>query len=410
MDSSHNDVKFARQGASRVGMSTPQVSICVTSYNHKYFVRAAVESARQQTFDDWEMIVIDDGSSDGTLEALADLCDERIQLHAFSSNKTRCVALNQCLDRAKGRHIAILNSDDLWHPQKLEKQLAILDAREDLGAVFSWVDVIDDHGNCLGKRNYFNLENQSSQEWLKHLLLSGTPFCHASALVRRKAYADVGSYDERFTQLLDFEQWIRLCEAYEVWIIPEFLTKERQLSDQSNVSAPRPDAYARTNWERALAYHEALRRNHPQLRRTLQDLDPSSGQITDLPQDREWESEQHGLARILFNLPIHDLPTNKDNAQALKVAAALYLFQTIPPNCPGEAPSEQPKTYHQWIRHLDPLCTIERMSSDAEVRNKSRQLQEAQRQLEQLHAKTILRLSAPLRGEFWRGLISAWQN
>jgi glycosyltransferase involved in cell wall biosynthesis len=248
------------------------------------------------------MILIDDGSSDGTLDALKDLCDERISIRSFTTNKTRCVALNQCLDKARGRYVAILNSDDLWHPTKLEQQLDIMHTRNHVGAVFSWVNSIDDSGNHLGRNEGFHQQNRSRHEWLKHLLTDGTPFCHASALVRREVYERVGRYDERLTQLLDFEQWIRTCEDFEVWIIPELLTSERRMADQSNASGDRPEVHARSNWERTVAYLEALKRNSPSFKRALVDLangsDSSEANSGDCPLD--WKDLT--METILLNL------------------------------------------------------------------------------------------------------------
>lgn len=374
-------------------MSSPLVSVCVTSYNHEKYVRAAVESVQSQTVADWEMIVIDDGSSDGTLDSLKDICDDRISVEGFSSNKTRCVALNQCLSRARGRYIAILNSDDLWHPRKLEKQLNAFDGHSSLGAVFSWVKTIDDEGSDLGENGFFHKTNQSSHEWLKYLITNSTPFCHASALIRREVYDHVGYYDERLTQLLDFEQWIRVCEDFEVWVVPEILTSERRLSDRSNVSGDRPDVYARTHWERSLALWKALRRNHPSLRSALADLQSVDHSSSSRLLDSESERTHPTMEAIVLNLLIDESIRDIYKAQSLKIAAALYLFESFPANQPGFPPSEKPKLYHQWIRELDPL----RYTSLSEICR----LEGVERQLERIQRSLSWRLSSPLRRAFW---------
>lgn len=206
---------FCKQNTT-TSMSAPIISICITSYNHRNFIKATIESARQQTFKDWEMILIDDGSTDGTLDALGDLQDERISIQASAANQTRCVALNQTLAKAKGRYIAILNSDDLWHPRKLEKQLAVLESHRELGVAFTWVEMIDECGTSLGIAQHFRQPNQAAQTWLNHFLRDGVvPFCHPSALIRRAVLDQVGFYDERLTQLLDFDLWMRICEQSE---------------------------------------------------------------------------------------------------------------------------------------------------------------------------------------------------
>jgi glycosyltransferase involved in cell wall biosynthesis len=383
-------------------MSSPLVSICVTSYNHQNHVRAAVESAQQQTFSDWEMILIDDGSTDGTLDALKDICDERISIESFATNKTRCVALNQCLDKAKGRFLAILNSDDLWHPTKLERQLDIMQSRNQVGVVFSWVNAIDENGSDQGRTEHFHRQNRSRHEWLKYLLTEGTPFCHASALVRREVYEQVGRYDERLTQLLDFEQWIRTCEDFEVWIIPDLLTSERRMADQSNVSGDRPDAHARSNWERTLAYLEALRRNNTSLRIALADL----GSVSDTSQAQSsrcpWDGEELSMETILLNLSIDDFSANEHIVQAFKIASALYLFQSLPANRPYQPPSKHAKKYHEWIKDLDPLRYHDFQQTKHSAREARRKLEDVKHQLDGIQKSLSWKLTAPFRRDFWK--------
>jgi len=377
-------------------MPAPLISICITSYNHRNFIKGTIESARQQTFKDWEMILIDDGSTDGTLDALAGLQDERISIHAFAANQTRCVALNQTLARAKGRYIAILNSDDLWHPLKLEKQLEVLETHRELGVAFTWVEMIDECDTSLGVAQHFRQPNQASQRWLNHFLSDGVvPFCHPSALIRRAVLDQVGFYDERLTQLLDFDLWIRLCEHSEAWVVPEVLTYERILSDRSNASGDRPDVWARTHWERTLVYFKALQRNHPRLRSALRELDPTRATQCGIHEQDSQASNHDPLTTLLLASNAGQLSESREINQSFKIATALHLFQSLP-ECqatnsdPGETRNDI-KSYHQWIKNLDPLYYFERI-----------QLEGTKRQLDRVINSTSWKLTAPFRKQFWQ--------
>src|SRR5215510_6627953 len=126
-------------------MSTnPRVSIILTSYNHEKYLHEAIDSALNQTFSDFELIIFDDGSIDDSWAIIRSYLDPRIQAY---QNKTttkygKFVRMN-FLEKSHGEYIAIHHSDDIWEPDKLEKQVAFLDANPHIGAIFSRVQIID---------------------------------------------------------------------------------------------------------------------------------------------------------------------------------------------------------------------------------------------------------------------------
>ena len=105
----------------------PRVSVIMASYNHEQFVGRAIQSVLDQTFQDFEIIVTDDASPDGTADVIRSFQDPRISVEQFERNRQDS-ARNRCLARATGDYISILNSDDEFHPRKLEEQVAWLDA------------------------------------------------------------------------------------------------------------------------------------------------------------------------------------------------------------------------------------------------------------------------------------------
>lgn len=235
----------------------PRVSVVIAAYNHREFVRECIDSVRAQTFTDWEIVVTDDGSVDGTRDVLEELSDpdQRIRLHAFASNQGACVAMNDAIARARGEFAAVLNSDDRFHPTKLERQVAFLDAHPKCGAVFALPRFIDDQGAEFldpGHKDYtiFQVENRSRAEWLWHFFRFGNCLCHPSVLIRRTCYSDLGGYDPRLAQVPDLDMWVRLCSRYEIYVIQEALVDFRILPGERNASAARPEVIARDAWER----------------------------------------------------------------------------------------------------------------------------------------------------------------
>lgn len=262
-------------------MATPLVSVCMASYNHAPFIRAAVESVLAQTFADWELVITDDGSTDGTLAALDGLVDGRIKAEAFPENRSACVALNHCIRRARGRFIAVLNSDDAWAPEKLARQLAVMEEQPQTAAVFTLVSLIDERGapfppgHAHAYAGIFDQPNRDRAEWLERLVFGGNCLCHPSVLVRSEVYREVGLYDECLAQLPDLDMWIRVCLRHDLHVIQERLTFFRLLDRERNASGKRPETSVRYAAENMLICLKALRAHPAEMTALL--ADPGGG-------------------------------------------------------------------------------------------------------------------------------------
>ncbi|WPR72273.1 glycosyltransferase family 2 protein [Flavobacterium sp. NG2] len=129
------------------------VSIIIPTFNSEKFITEAIESVQNQTFTNWEIILVDDASTDSTVEIINKIIntDSRIHLHQLEANSGTGVARNKALSYAKGRYIAFLDADDLWLPEKLQKQLDFL-VQKRIPFTFSSYDCIDEEGNSLLKR------------------------------------------------------------------------------------------------------------------------------------------------------------------------------------------------------------------------------------------------------------------
>ena len=134
-------------------MGTPLVSIITPTYNSEKFIADTIRSVQNQTYSNWEMIIIDDCSTDTTAQIITEFesSDKRIVFYKLNKNAGAGVARNQAITMAKGRFIAFLDSDDLWKPEKLQKQVDSL-LTHNLPFTFSFYDCMDEAGNSLQKR------------------------------------------------------------------------------------------------------------------------------------------------------------------------------------------------------------------------------------------------------------------
>jgi glycosyltransferase involved in cell wall biosynthesis len=231
----------------------PQVSVVVKSYNHADFVGETIRSILDQSFQDFEIVVTDDGSTDGTPDVVRSFSDPRIRLEVFPHNRGISHAMNDAIARARGEYVAILNSDDFALPGRLERQTAFLRANPNIGAVFTLPRTVDDRGVPVASffdfALPFSLPDFSRRSWLKYFFFHRNCLCAPTAMVRRSVYRQIGSYDARLINLQDLDMWIRVCAGHDIHVMREELTAFRIRGDDRNMSAPRPDTKLRAEFE-----------------------------------------------------------------------------------------------------------------------------------------------------------------
>ena len=204
----------------------PLVSVLLANWNGGRFLSDTIGSVVNQTFEDWEMIVVDTGSDDdskGIIEGWA-AQDSRIK-PLLKSEKMLCPpALNLGLSVARGQFIARIESDDLWREDKLEHQLEFVSrpGRERIGVCGSDVTLIDEEGNCIGLKRYPRTPAGCLRAiWYRN------PFCHSAVLVRKAAFNQAGGYDEAFTLIEDLELWFRIGRFWDFDNVPVPLVNYR---------------------------------------------------------------------------------------------------------------------------------------------------------------------------------------
>ena len=214
----------------------PKVSVVIPSYNHGRFIEKAVRSVLEQSYSDLELIVIDDGSQDDSLQRLAAMTDARLRVIA-QENRGAHAAINRGLAESQGDYLAILNSDDVYAPGRLEQMLPILEDDSAIGLLSSHIEVIDGGGKTLGvKRGYTNLEPwplplvaesfRAGSETRAALLTENYLATTSNFLFRRSWYEAVGVFlPLRYTHDWDFA--LRMAHIAAIEIVPEPLLQYR---------------------------------------------------------------------------------------------------------------------------------------------------------------------------------------
>ena len=218
---------------------SPRVSVVMPAYNHRRFVGQAIASVLDQSFRDFELLVVDDGSTDGTPNVIRQFQDVRLMLEVFPANRGAVVAENTAIRSSRGEYIAILNSDDYFLPGKLETQVNFLDANPAVAAVFGLPGRIDERGAPLPGLAEFEIGArivQSRLEWLRVFFFLGNFLCHPTVMMRRAALDDVGLYDPRLASLPDFDMWVRLGMRHDLRLLHQPLTAFRVLDQERNAS------------------------------------------------------------------------------------------------------------------------------------------------------------------------------
>ena len=199
------------------------VSVVIPNYNYARYLRGTIDSVTVQTFPDIEIVVVDDGSTDGSTEILESY-GERIRA-IFQQNQGVSAARNNGVAASTGEYVAFLDADDLWLPEKIEKQLQRFADDPNLGLVHVGVDEVDADGNSLLQR-LEGLEGEIADELLM-LKREGVLGGGSGLMVPRTVFGEVGGFDTRLSTSADWDLFYRIAGRYRVGFVPEILLKYR---------------------------------------------------------------------------------------------------------------------------------------------------------------------------------------
>lgn len=206
---------------------SPLVSIIIPCYNHESYVKDAIQSIIDQTYENIELIVIDDGSQDQSVARileLSDICEQRFDKFYFKTrpNKGVCATLNEALALCHGKYVCIIASDDLMLAHKTQLQVNFLENNPEVAGVFGGVELINDKGECIEERI-----STKTQYSLDEVMLSKHDLPAPTQMYRLSIIQEQGGYDENIN-IEDWDMLLRLIKSNHILIyIPEKLGKYR---------------------------------------------------------------------------------------------------------------------------------------------------------------------------------------
>lgn len=219
------------------GVQKPKVSCIITTFNRASYLNQAIESIMAQNFKSFELIVVDDGSTDHTGSMLEG--HKKAIHYIFQPNRGASAARNRGLEMAKGEYIAYLDSDDLWDPHKLSLQTRFLDRNPDYPLCYT---------EEIWYRNGIRVNPRDRhRKYSGHIFQKCLPLCiisPSSAMIRRKTLVDLGGFDEDLPAAEDYDLWLRVTCRYPVYLLPlPLITKRGGHSDQLSRKVANLDKY-----------------------------------------------------------------------------------------------------------------------------------------------------------------------
>ncbi len=214
-----------------------EISVCIPLYNAEKFIAKTIESVLAQTRRDFELLVIDDGSTDSSVEIVESYKDARIRLLKNETNLGMHGSMDRCIREAKGKYVLILCNDDLITSDCLQEKAAILENYQNVNLVFSASEIINEKGNVIMKRSPFKkTQCFEGKQLAKKSFETKNIFAEPSnVMMRREAALQVGGFDKRIKYSIDWEYWLRICSTGDAFYINKSLSQFR-ISEQSMTS------------------------------------------------------------------------------------------------------------------------------------------------------------------------------
>jgi len=207
-------------------MRNPKVTVLMSVYNGEKYLKEAIDSILNQTFSDFEFIIINDGSTDNTLQILKKYKDSRIIIINNSKNIGLTKSLNIGIKKTRGEYIARMDADDISLSNRLNEEVIFLENNNKCAVVGTFIKMINEKSKIIGIE-----EKPITNKKIKKLLVVDNCIIHGSTMIRKKCLEEVGHYDESFVRSQDYDLWLRMSEKYELANIPKYLYVWRKNRD-----------------------------------------------------------------------------------------------------------------------------------------------------------------------------------
>ena len=209
-------------------MKKPKISVLMTIYNHENYLKYSIISILNQNYNNWELIAIDNGSTDDSKKVLNSFKDKRIKKIFLKKNIGRTNCLNYGLDFCEGEFVAIQDSDDIALRGRLKKQLAYFKKFKNLSFVSSNCQIIDEK-NKIKKKKYMNYKNINYRD-----LIFKNIIAHSTVMYRKNLISKIGKYPKGFLYAQDYAFYLKVLKNYQIYISDENLLKARMHSNSES--------------------------------------------------------------------------------------------------------------------------------------------------------------------------------
>jgi len=207
-------------------LKNPKISVVMSVYNQAQYLNIAIKSILDQTYKTFELLILDDGSTDKSWSIIKSFTDKRIRIFRNEKRQGLAKGLNFLINKARGVYIARMDADDISFPNRLKEQVAFLNKNSQVVLVGCRAIIINQQGQEVGKLQYpINYQD------IKRSILSYNPFIHPSVCFRKEIIQEIGGYDEQLFYSQDYDLFLRLIAKYPCVNIPEFLFKFRWQPD-----------------------------------------------------------------------------------------------------------------------------------------------------------------------------------
>lgn len=193
-------------------------------YNGQKYLKQSIDSILNQTFTDFEFLIINDGSTDSTSTILNQYNDPRISIVSNQKNIGLTKSLNNGLKLAKGEYIARMDADDISQPRRLEKQLNYFDRNPETVVLGTGYSIIDSNSERIGEK-FFPEKPTTSDFFIENQIV------HGSVMFKKSIIINLGGYNENFRYVQGYDLWLKVSKKYQIWNIPEILYKLRHHGD-----------------------------------------------------------------------------------------------------------------------------------------------------------------------------------
>jgi glycosyltransferase involved in cell wall biosynthesis len=205
--------------------------VCIPTCDGELFLAEAIESVLAQTFEAFELLIVDDCSSDRTLEIVSRYADPRLRVYQNHERLGIAGNWNRCLELARGGYFSLFHQDDVMLPANLEQKVRLLEAEPSVGFVHSSVDFLVEPAAPHGSRQWMEDSTDDfvvdGRRYFRTMVISGNRVCAPTVVARREALADVGGFNEHLKFALDYELWLRVCVNWRVAFLSRPLVRYR---------------------------------------------------------------------------------------------------------------------------------------------------------------------------------------